>query len=400
MSRREPADSAQLELDPRLQAILDQPFPRFSEAEMRRRREALVALMRQHEIDQLLVCGEQRAGTGISWLTGWVTTNEQIIVFDARERPRMYVEWVNHVPLARQLAWECDVEWGEHRGVDKAIAELRRRGAKRVGVMGVFNFGKYRKLAAAFADIVDLNPAYSRLRLTKSEEEIDWLRIGAAFSDASISALHRELRPGLNERELGDIAERAYVPFGGTTFIHYFGVTQMASPDCFIPRQHPMNRVVRAGDCVFTEITGVFWDYGGQVLRTFAVGAEPTPLYRDLFDTAEAAYDAVTSVMRPGCTMEEIVEAASVIEARGFTICDDLVHGFGGGYFQPILGTRSRPAGPLPDIVLAENMTVVIQPNVIDRAHTAGVQVGELVRVTADGCESLHRAPRGFFRVD
>jgi len=399
MSRLKPADPARLGLAPHLRAILDQPFPRFSDAEMQRRRQALADVMRKHDVDQLLVCGEQRAGTGISWLTGWVTTSEQIIVFDGREQPKMFVEWVNHAPLAKQIAWQCEVEWSEHRSVEKVVAELKRRGARRVGIMGVFNFGKYRKLAAGFPDVVDLNPAYSRMRLTKSEEEIDWLRIGAAFSDASIAALADGLCDGLNERDLGDIAERAYAPFGGVTMLHYFGVTSMAAPDCYIPRQHPMNRIVRDGDCVFTEITGSFWDYGGQVLRTFAVGAEPPALYRDLHDTAEATYDAVTGVMRPGCTMDEIVDAASVIEARGFTICDDLVHGFGGGYFQPILGSRSRPAGPLPDIVLAENMTMVVQPNVIDRAHTAGVQVGELVRVTATGFESLHRAPRGFLRA-
>ena len=97
--------------------------------------------------------------------------------------------------------------------------------------------------------------------------------------------------------------------------------------------------------------------------------------------------------------MPQILDAASVIEERGFTVCDDLMHGFGGGYFPPIVGTRSRPAGPLPDLTLEENMTVVVQPNVISREISAGVQVGELVRVTKTGCERLHRAPRGFFRA-
>jgi len=80
-------------------------------------------------------------------------------------------------------------------------------------------------------------------------------------------------------------------------------------------------------------------------------------------------------------------------------VCDDLMHGFGGGYFQPIIGTKSRTAGPLPDMKLEENMTVVVQPNVITRDHKAGVQVGELVRVTRTGFERLHRAKRGLFRV-
>ena len=94
-----------------------------------------------------------------------------------------------------------------------------------------------------------------------------------------------------------------------------------------------------------------------------------------------------------------MLESRGVIESRGFTVCDDLLHGFGGGYFPPVLGTRSRPAGPLPKMTLEENMTVVVQPNVIARDQPAGVQVGELIRVTRTGFERLHKAPRGFFRV-
>jgi Xaa-Pro aminopeptidase len=97
--------------------------------------------------------------------------------------------------------------------------------------------------------------------------------------------------------------------------------------------------------------------------------------------------------------MQTIVDAAAVIEDAGFTIYDDLVHGFGGGYFPPVLGSKSRPAGPLPDMVLEENMTVVVQPNVITPDERAGVQVGELVRITRDGCESLHSTPREFARL-
>ena len=96
---------------------------------------------------------------------------------------------------------------------------------------------------------------------------------------------------------------------------------------------------------------------------------------------------------------EAIVDAADVVERSGFTICDDLMHGYGGGYFPPILGSKSRPAGPLPDMAMEENMTVVVQPNVVTKDHKAGVQHGELVRITRDGCESLHRTPGGFLRI-
>ena len=64
-------------------------------------------------------------------------------------------------------------------------------------------------------------------------------------------------------------------------------------------------------------------------------------------------------------------------------------HGFGGGYFQPIVGSKSRPAGPLPDMTLEENMTVVVQPNVITPDQTAGVQVGEMIRLLFQSINQL-----------
>jgi Xaa-Pro aminopeptidase len=48
---------------------------------------------------------------------------------------------------------------------------------------------------------------------------------------------------------------------------------------------------------------------------------------------------------------------------------------------------------------LEENMTIVVQPSVMTRDGKAGVQTGELVRVTATGVERLHRAPWGFRRA-
>jgi hypothetical protein len=52
----------------------------------------------------------------------------------------------------------------------------------------------------------------------------------------------------------------------------------------------------------------------------------------------------------------------------------------------------------VPDLVFERNMTLVIQPNVVTRDQRAGVQVGELVRVTDHGVASLHRVPQRVLR--
>lgn len=392
-----------LSLEPRLQAILQQAYPRFSDAEYQRRHRALGDIMAKHGCDHLLVVTDHRAGNAPQWVTGWPGTVEAFVIFRPGEQMVMHMEWHNHFPLGQKIARDADVRWGRHQGIALTIEELRRRGARRVGIIGPLVVAKYRQLEAVF-EMVALDAEYTRLRMIKSAEEIDWLRIGAAMSDAGLRALVAGTRPGMDERELAALVEGAYVKYGGTTMIRYIGVTSMANPHIYVPPQHPSPRRVQAGDIVSCELSAYWWDYPGQVLRSYTVAAEATPLYRNLHDTAEAAFDAVAAVVRHGTAMQDILNATAVIEAAGYTVCDDLMHGFGGGYFQPIIGTRSRMAGSaLPAMTLEENMTVVVQPNVTttgaDGKPRAGVQVGELILVTRDGFETLHKVPRGLFRA-
>src|SRR4030095_6564117 len=142
--------------------------------------------------------------------------------------------------------------------------------------------------------------------------------------------------------------ERAYTREGGTNVIHFIGTTSMHDPQLGVPAQFPSTRRGGKGDIVFAEISAAFWDHSGQVLRSFALGEEPPPLYRALHSAADAAFDGVPKVRKAGRLRAQVIEAAGVIEDAGFTIIDDLLHGYGGGYFPPILRRRSRPARPTP----------------------------------------------------
>ena len=388
-------------LPPRLKPIVEAQYPRYSAAEMARRRAAVEAALAAADCDHLVFYGANRAGSAVQWLTQWPVTVEAIGVFTPRERDALFVQWINHAPLAKRLAAEADVAWGGESSIGAVIAALEKRGARenRVGVIGAMNFAQYAALAARFGNIADLNRAYVRLRRVKSPEEIDWLRIGAWLSDRGMAGLRDGLAVDLDERALGDLIERAYMREGGTNVIHFIGATSMHDPQLGVPAQFPSTRRVANGDIVFAEISAAFWDHSGQVLRSFAVGEEPPPLYRALHAAADAAFDAVAAVLKPGGTPAQVVEAAGVIEDAGFTIIDDLLHGYGGGYFPPILGSKSRPAGPIPAEPFEAGMTVVVQPNVVTRDGTAGVQTGELLLITNSGVERLHSFPRGFARV-
>ena len=380
-----------------LRNIVDAPYPRYSDAEMTRRRAAIEALLAEHDCGHLVFCGANRFGSAVQWIAQWPITAEAVGVLTPGMRDALFVQYVNHAPQAGLLADKADVAWGGESSIKAALAVLEQRAkpGSRIAYIGPLSAEQHTVLGARFANVANLNRDYVRLRQVKSAEELDWLRVGAHFSDLGMAALCDAIAPGLNERELGDCIERAYVAQGAINVIHYIGTTAMAAPDLAVPRQFPTTRRLQSGDAVVAEISAAFWDHPGQVLRSFAMG-EPTKLYRDLHAAADAAFDAVAAVLKAGATPQQVIDASGAIEDAGFTIIDDLLHGYGGGYLPPILGCKSRPAGPVPEAPFRAGQTVVIQPNVVTRDYRAGVQTGEMVVITEAGIERMHAIPRGF----
>ena len=386
---------------PAQRAILDQEYPRFSDDEMHRRRRLVEDALRAADVEHLLVHASGGRSGAVGWLSQWLVTNEAHLVLTPGERDSLHVQFPNHVPLAVHMARDARVDWGGPSTIRSSIEELRRRKARRgrVAVMGPLPLGYARELEGEFGPVTDLSGIYARLRSVKSEEELDWFALGAALGDLSIAALDEGIEQGMSERDLGAIVEGAYQRYGGVNAIHYFAVNAMDDPQYCVPRQHPSTRRVRAGDVITTEITANFFDYGGQVLRTFVVDAEPNELFRALHDVARSAFDAVSRLLVPGTRAADLVAASSVIEDHGFTTFDDLVHGYGGGYLAPVLGSASRSHGEPSDVVLQTNMMIVVQPNVVTTDFRAGVQTGECLVVTPSGPRRLHHARQGLHLV-
>ena len=374
--------------------------PRFSAGELARRAEAVRAVMDELGLAALLLYGTAGAHAEVQYLTDWRVSREAVLLFPSAGEPLLLVEYFNHLPAARRAARGADVRWGGDDLMGAVGDALRERAgaARRVGIVGALPWQHFRALQSALPHVAfeSATGALQRLRQVKSVEELAFLRHGAALTDLALVALEHGAHPGMNEFELAALIEGAYVPLGGGTHIHYLAATPMEQPEVCVPSQHLSARALRRGDVLITELSAHYHGYPGQVHRPFAIGAQPTDLYRRLYDVALLAYERIADVIRPGATTEAVLDAAECIHAAGFSIYDDLVHGFGGGYLPPVLRTRHTGSGDQEPFAFRENMTVVRQPNVITPDERAGLQLGQLVGVTADGVESLHGYPLQF----
>ncbi|MGH8989586.1 MAG: M24 family metallopeptidase [Acidimicrobiales bacterium] len=377
-------------------------YPRFSAEEMARRRQALAEAVERAGAKTVVVYGATRGGTAVPWLTQWPVTREAAVTWSpGAGDPALYVQFANHLDNARELAQRVDVRWGGSSTFETLARDLRRSagsGRYPLALVGPLPASAARLLAEAGADLVFLDRAYRELRQVKSAEEIGWVRRGAELTDAAVRALAQGTKAGMTETELGALVETAYVAAGGSTHIHYFATTPMASPQRRAPAQWPSTRRLEPGDVVVCEISAAWWGYPGQLLRTFTVEADPTPLYRRLHEVAEEAFAAISERVAPGATGADLAEAATLVEKAGLATCDDLVHGFVGGYLPPVVPGTGRPPQHAA-FVLEPHMTLVVQPNVVTPDAAAGVQTGELLLVTESGYERLHRYPAGLGHI-
>lgn len=367
-----------------------------------RRNAAVREAMRETELAALLVYGTVGAYNDVLYLSNFMVAREAFLVFPLEGEPTLFVQYYNHVQNARQLASIADVRWGGENNIASIVENLQERGLGegRIGLLGPLSYKPYNALRKRLphATFEDFTAKMVQLRLVKSEEELAFLRKGAELSDRAIEALEREARPSISEYELAAIVEGAYLGLGGKNHIHYMATTPMSNPSVCVPAQNQSARILQAGDVLITEISAHYHGYAGQILRPFAIGTPPTAPYRHMYEVAVEAFNRITAVIRPGATTDEVLDAAEYIHAAGFTIYDDLLHGFGGGYLPPVLRTRRTGVNVPEPFTFRENMTVVVQPNVITEDERMGVQVGELMRVTHNGVESLHRYPMRFIQ--
>ena len=371
-------------------------YPTFSDQEMTRRHKAIENLMEQQGVDALMVYGTGRYASDIYWLTDWPSSREAYVLMQKGQEPVVLMQLFNHFPMARVMSVIKDVRWAGANTSNSVVELIRERGleAKQIALVGSIPYQHYNKISATFpkASFVDLGGKMRLMRTIRSPEEIERIRFASKLTDQSIQALAEGLKEGMREDEIPAIIEPVYLRQGGYAGIHFMSSMPMRNPDFPVPSQFHSSRKLQKGDCLITEISGAYSGYSGQIHRTFSIGEAPTPEWRKMHDVALEAFETLAKVIKDGTTTTEAEEAAEIIHRRGYSIYDDLIHGV--NQYPPIFQTKTTRRHESREMSFRENMVIVIQPNVMTVDEKMGLQFGETLVVTKNGCESLNAYPR------
>lgn len=391
-------------------------FPRFSDAEYRRREAVVRREMTARGLDAIVAVGDSGGRTAnqanVYWLTNWIDPMVAYVIMTATGGPWLLMSNLLYLHTARRAGRAVEIEaCGMNPGSTLAQRLLDLGFAKgRIGIAGVRNVGRSSMPAehrdalisampeAHFEDALDVMVA---ARMIKSAEEIEWFERGAALTDKVIGHLAGNIRLGMPEYQLSALIHEAVLPEGGVVRLQFVGATPMAAPEIIFPWQYPSNRKLQRGDVLLTEISASYGACSGQIQRPFALGAVPTPEYQRLYDLAATCYHRIFEVLRPGATDAEVRAAAGFIEEEGFKTLDVLIHGWGIQIEPPRVDLPNamikRELGP---VAFKQGMLIVVQPHVVSPDGKRGVQAGNLVVIEEQGARSLQRYPMEFIRIE
>jgi len=163
--------------------------------------------------------------------------------------------------------------------------------------------------------LIDPGETLHEMRLFKSEGELGIMQRAVAASTAAHHAALTQTRPGMYEYEIEAVLEFHFRRLGAAgpaypsivasganaTILHYI------SNDC----------QMKDGDLLLIDAAAEFGCYCSDVTRTFPVGAQFSPVQREVYSLVLTAQKEAIAITRPGTRFDDIHQRATEILVDG-----------------------------------------------------------------------------------
>ncbi|WP_342627527.1 M24 family metallopeptidase [Nguyenibacter vanlangensis] len=403
--------------------------PQFSRAERDRRWKLARELMKQANLDALLVYGDRESSAPAPFALDGYFTNDRlgsVVIFKGDAPPIVLAFLPMMVADHIQARLRGDDQWIEPAQIfvgktgHHIVAALQRLDLTkaRIGVLGLEPYPPFYFDGAipyqTWKAVLDacpkatFEPVYHQffaLASVHSAEEIALIRHAAAIGEQMAEAMRSAAHPGVSEADLVAATTEVCLRNAGFTAEVLIGSGPEHvgwGPAAWTYRaQKP--RILQTGDIILSEVFTFFGMMETQHQPAIALGTIHPEIERAA-EVARASYEAGLAALKPGNTFGDVVDAMStpLLEAGGWHV-HPLIHSI--NPYGPIgFGTAPGPdalpeaaaygeMGRLPtvgrELPLREGMSFAFEPNCAFGRHLANL--GGTVLVGADGGIELNQ---------
>lgn len=379
----------------------------FDEAELAARRRATVDAIVERGLDGLLMFRQE----SMFYLTGYDTFGYcffQCLYLGADGRFAL----LTRAPDLRQAQHTSVIDdirvWVDKDGrnpADDLSALLVDYGVDR-GRLGIeydaygLTAHNWRRIESKLADVIDFADAsdlVSRLRVVKSNSELDYVRRAANLADDALDQAIELTRPNVFEGDILAAMQGAVFKGGGDYPGNEFIIG--SGNDALLCRYFSGRRTLDENDQLTIEFAGAYRHYHGAMMRTIVIGAMH-PQHRSMHDACVDAMHACVEALKPGNLVGSVFDQhAKVMDAAGFREHRMNACGYS-------LGTTYTPTWmdwPMfysgNPVVIESGMVFFLHMILMNSDDNRAMTLGHTVIVNDTGCETLSRHPLSMLSV-
>lgn len=275
---------------------------------------------------------------------------------------------------------------------------LTKHGAKTVAVesdtMTVTSLAMYKERITASEVIStrDLSSAIGKLRIVKTQDEIDKIIKAQRIAEAAFEDVLNFIKPGVTEREIGLHLDYYMLSHGAEALS--FDTIALTGANTSLPHGVPGDTVVMPNSFVLMDYGATFDGYHSDMTRTVCVGT-PTDKMAEVYETVlKAQLDAIAAI-KAGVVGSDIDKIArDVITDAGYG--DKFGHSLGHGVGIEI--HEAPNAAPSSTHIFEENMIVTVEPGIY-LPDEFGVRIEDFVVIKPDGCENMTLAKKSLISL-
>ncbi|HWL22883.1 MAG TPA: Xaa-Pro peptidase family protein [Ureibacillus sp.] len=336
-------------------------------------RQALV----EQNIDAILVTNEynRRYITGFTGTAGVaiVSQNDAVFITDFR-----YTE------QAKKQIKDFRIVKHEKLIVEEIASQVSEMGIKTLGFeKDSVTFGLYEDYKSKIkADLVPLSGLIEKIRLIKTNEEINIIKVACEIADKAFTHILNVIKPGMTELEVSNELDFFMRKQGATSTS--FDTIVASGLRSALPHGVASDKVIEKGDFVTLDYGAYYNGYVSDITRTIAVGT-PSQQLVDMYEAVLESQLLALEKVGPNMTGKEAdAIARDFLHSKGLgeAFGHSTGHGIGLEVHEgPGLSFRS-------DTVLVPNMVVTIEPGVY-LPGIGGVRIEDDILITETGIEVL-----------
>ena len=209
---------------------------------------------------------------------------------EARERTGIQrIEWLSDFrPIFHRLMCEAEHVYLNSNEHKRAVIEVETREVRFVEeTMRRYPLHEYQRLARLM----------HRLRVVKSETEIELLREACAITKAGFQRVARLVKPGVNEVELEATFAHEFIRRGGG-----FAYTPIiaSGPNACVLHYIENDQPCRDGELLLLDVAASYANYNADLTRTIPVNGRFTKRQRQVYNAVLRVLRAVSAAAVPG----------------------------------------------------------------------------------------------------